>query len=197
MKNQTEKYLNLDDYRIYRNYINGNLNNKYISATMLENINYDYILNCFIDDVIKVKSMLDEYLSGTEIDYNKFDMLCDHLSPIYWSDAAYEDEGDGIINSLSVASLPDYKERHGRVKLSISEGYEEDEIFKLDLFFPNCDYLVLIAANNKNIDILQKYLSILNKKEINELLEQYYIIVKRCHNFDLSKDILKYIETCI
>ena len=51
-----------------------------------------YFINCFLDDCVSFKSMLNDYLSGNEIDYKQFDLICKHLKPAFWSDAVFIDE---------------------------------------------------------------------------------------------------------
>ena len=46
-------------YRTYKEYIMGSINNKWLSTSLLDNNNYEEILNCFINDVIRVEEMLD------------------------------------------------------------------------------------------------------------------------------------------
>ena len=194
---KSDKLPSYDEYRVYKNSLGGEFVNTYFMQSILDNPNYDCILNCFINDVNSVKSMLEDYLNGNEIDLNKFDMLCDNLHPTYWSDAAYEDEGDGIIGTLNASNLEDYKERYNRVKMSMEEDLDEEDYFKLDLFFPNADYLALTVADNKSMDIFKRYVYILNENELKDLEKHYYIMAEHEPSFDKSKKILKYIEKCI
>lgn len=186
-----------DQFRVYKNYIEGSNGNNYIISTVLDNPYYDCILSCFIEDVITVKSMLEDYLNGKEIDLEKFDMLCDNLTPTYWSDPAYEDEGDGIIGSLNSSSLEDYKERNDRVKMSMEEDLDEEDYFKLDLFFPCLDYLALTVGDKKSMEIFKRYVHILDKGELKILEEHYYTMLEHEPEFDKSKKILKYIVKII
>lgn len=194
---KSDKLPKEDKYRIYKNYITGEYVNKCIASSVLENPNYECILNCFIDDVIDVKSMLDDYLNGNTIDLERFDMLCAYLSPTYWSDAAYLDEGDGIIGSLDSSSLEDYKERNERVKMSKEEDLDEEDRFHLDLYFPNLDYLALTVADKKSMDIFKRYVFILDECGLKELEKHYHIMLEHEPEFDKSKKILKYIEKSI
>ena len=197
LKCESDKIPSNDEYRVYKTYIYSEHGNKYINSLILDNSNYDYIFNCFIDDVITVKSMLEKYLNGVEIDLVKFDMLCDNLFPTYWSDAAYEDEADGIICSLNSSSLNDYKERHKRVKMSMEEDLDEEDFFKLELLFPNADFLALTVASYKDFHIFKRYINILDQSKLKELEKSYNKMLESNPNFDTNKRISNYIEKCI
>ena len=193
MKCKSERLVDHTHYRTYSDYIIGQHDNQWFAEDILEDQNHKYILNCYIDDCFRLKSLVKDYLKGVEIDINEFNMLCENIHPCYISDAVYYYElTDMIINYLCLQTLPDYKMR----KEFFDELVKEDEEFAInkehEIYIPSANSLVLHLAIN-DFNVLKKYILLLNKTEKKILMENY---ISKCideKDYDNNKRIAKFL----
>lgn len=193
IKCKSNRLVDYTHYRTYSDYIVGHYDNQYFSKTILDDQNRKFILNCYIDDCFRLKSLVNDYLNGIEINIDEFDILCENINPSYVSDAVFFDEfTDLIIDYLCSPTLPDYKMR----KEYYDELVENDPEFATnkehEIYIPSANYLVLYEASD-DISILKKYILLLNKTEKKVLMENY---ISKCMfepDYDKNKRIAKFL----
>lgn len=190
IKCKSEKLVDNSSYRTYDEYMIGDEFGLYITESVLTANNYEYILNCFLDDCILFKSMLKDYLNGIEIDYEKFDLICKHLKPSYWSDAVFLDEyTDVAVGFFSSSVLEEYKLRTSLYNELVEDDPEYANDHSHDVWLPRADYFVLHVAKT-NLNVVKRFLCILNEVEKSNFLEVYFDYYMKQTNFDLNKKIL-------
>lgn len=178
-------------YRTYDEYMIGDEFGMSITESILTANNYEYILNCFLDDCVSFKTMLEDYLNGTSIDLEEFDVICKHLKPQFCSDAVFIDELTEIaVGFFDASMLEEYKLR---TEL-FNELAEDDPEYTINHFhhvwLPRADYIMLHVAKT-NLDFVKRFLFVLNENEKNNFLEAYFDYYMRETNFDINKKILK------
>ena len=178
-------------YRTYDEYMIGDELGMSITESILTANNYEYILNCFLDDCVSFKTMLEDYLNGTLIDLEKFDVICKHLKPQFYSDAVFIDEvTETAFGFFAASMLEEYKLR---TEL-FNELAEDDPEYTINnshqVWLPHADYIVLHVAKT-NLDFVKRFLLVLNEDEKNNFLESYFNYYMREINFDINKKILK------
>lgn len=178
-------------YRTYDEYMIGDELGMSITELILTANNYEYILNCFLDDCVSFKTMLEDYLNGTLIDLEKFDVICKHLKPQFYSDAVFIDEcTETAFGFFDARMLEEYKLR---TEL-FNELAEDDPEYTINHFhqvcLPHADNIVLHVAKT-NLDFVKRFLLVLNEDEKNNFLESYFNYYMREINFDINKKILK------
>ena len=178
-------------YRTYDEYMIGDELGMSITESILTANNYEYILNCFLDDCISFKTMLEDYLNGTLIDLEKFDVICKHLKPQFYSDAVFIDEvTETAFGFFAASMLEEYKLR---TEL-FNELAEDDPEYTINnshqVWLPHADYIVLHVAKT-NLDFVKRFLLVLNEDEKNNFLKSYFNYYMREINFDINKKILK------
>ena len=193
IKCKSNRLVDYTHYRTYRDYIVGQYDNQYFSKTILDDQNYKFVLNCYIDDCFRLKSLVNDYLNGIEIDMDEFDMLCENINPSYVSDAVFFDEfTDSVIDYLYSPTLPDYKMR----KEYYDELVENDPEFSInkehEVYIPSANSLVLFEAS-EDISILKKYILLLNKTEKKILMEHYVSKCMHEPDYDKNKRIAKFL----
>ena len=134
-------------YRTYDQHMIGDEFGLYITESVLTANNYEYILDCFLDDCISFKSMLEDYLNGIEIDLEEFDVICKHLKPQYWSDAVFIDEfTDAAVGFFDSSMLEEYKLRTELYNELVEDDPEYATTHSHDVWLPRADYFVLHVA---------------------------------------------------
>lgn len=187
---KSEKLVDNSSYRTYDEYMVGDELGLYITEYVLNANNYECILNCFLDDCVSFKSMLNDYLSGNEIDYKQFDLICKHLKPSYWSDAVFIDEfTETAIGFFNSSMLEEYKLRTQLYNELAEDDPEYVTNHSHDVWLPRADYFVLHVAKT-NIKVVKRFLFVLNETEKNKFLEVYFNYYMKQTNFDPNKKIL-------
>ena len=188
---RSEKLVDNSSYRTYDEHMIGDEFGLYITESVLTANNYEYILNCFLDDCVSFKTMLEDYLNGTPIDLEEFDVICKHLKPQYWSDAVFLDEfTDAAVGFFSSSMLEEYKLRTALYNELVEDDPEYATTHSHDVWLPRADYFVLHVAKT-NINVVKRYLFVLNETEKNNFLEIYFDYYMKETNFDVNKKILK------
>ncbi len=188
---RSEKLVDKFSYRTYNEHIYGDEFGSYVSESVLTVNNYEYVLNCFLDDCVLFKSMLKDYLNGMEIDYEKFDLVCKYLKPSYWSDVVFIDEHtDSAVGFFKSDMLEEYKLRTSLYNEFVKDDPEYVTNHFHDVWLPSADYFVLHVAKT-NPNVVKRYISVLNKIEKNKFLKTYFDYYMRETNFDNNKRILK------
>lgn len=188
---KSEKLVCDSAYRTYDQYMIGDEFGLYITESVLNANNYEYILNCFLDDCVLFKSMLEDYLNGIKIDYEKFDLICRHLKPSYWSDAIFIDElTESAVGFFNSRMLEEYKLRTSLYNELAEDDPEYVANHSHDVWLPRADYFVLHVAKT-NINVVNRFLCVLNDTEKNNFLETYFDYYMKQTNFDINKKILK------
>jgi len=191
IKCKSDKLVDYTSYRSYKEYIRGNLDNQYFIESILDTPNYEYILNCFLTDCIKLKSMITEYLNGIEIDIKEFNNLCNHIKPCYYSEVMLIDDiGDAILGYLDSNSLLEFKYRNEVYKERIDDDPEYKENCIHEIYVPSANY-ILLHISNKNVDPMKRYLRIINDTEKNKLMSDYLKYSINNKKFDKKRKIFK------
>ena len=190
---RSDKLVDSSLYRTYDEHMIGDEFGLYITESVLTANNYEYILDCFLDDCISFKSMLNNYLNGLEIDLEEFDLICKHLKPQYSSDAVFIDElTDVAVDFFSSSMLEEYKLRTELYNELVEDDPEYAFDHFHDVWLPRADYFVLHVAKT-NPYVVKRFLSVLNETEKNNFLEVYFNYYMKQVNFDINKKILKYL----
>lgn len=174
LKCKSDKLVDYQNYRTYKEYIIGDSLNRNLSEAILENPNYKYILNCYVNDCNRLRLMIDNYIIDEHIDNNELDMLCEHIKPVVISDVEYacDDFGGGAMYHLNSTNIEDYKDR---TELFI-DRVENDEDYALicthKILFPDASDVLLTIAE-EDIYILKKYILFIEECEINMLMRKY------------------------
>ena len=191
LKCKSSKLIDFQNYRIYNEYIIGDLMSFHINEDILKNPSYEYIMNCFVNDCNQLKNMIDNYVLGMNIDEKEFDMLCKHIQPVVISDVEYAfDDYGGVVYLLNSKTIIDYKDRTELFK----DRVENDNDYALSclhkIMFPNANKILLLIANN-NINILKKHVLFIDEHEIEMLMKEYLKIAVTNSNYDKKHAIFK------
>jgi ribosomal protein S25 len=174
LKCKSNKLVDYQNYRTYKDYIIGDSLNYQLSESILENPNFKYILNCYINDCNQLRLMIDNYILGNSIDFNELDMLCEHIKPIVISDVEYacDDFGGGAMYHLNSRNIEDYKDR---TELFI-DRVDNDDDYALTcehkILFPNIDDILLTIAD-EDINVLRKHILFIEESELTVLMRKY------------------------
>lgn len=200
LKCKSDKLVDYSKFRTYNNYLCSknvdefSLSEKRItfSRTVMEALNYENILNCYINDCLELKKMITLYLKGIKVDTDKFDLLCNNIKPFVISDIEFFDEVGGVGYYLNSSNIYDFKIRTEAYK----ERVEDDPDYALEcnhkIIFPDADYFALTVAT-ENLKVLEKYLLILDEKEKNSLMYSYLICIYNKGDFDKNNSIFKFL----
>lgn len=159
--------------RVYYRYKYGFLDKSYIGSDLLELPNVDKVLKTYLIDRSVLNKMISDYIDGVEIDKERFNFLCKALEPFVDSECF-----DSVVYHLESGTLPDYKMGIDVIK-EIKEEYEMDENIDVPfhkLFYPDINYVMLLAAE-RDIKLLNKYLSVADSRDVCLLL-QYYLNIR-------------------
>ena len=194
LKCKSDKVIDYSKYRVYKDYLYGSSDDLKFSGSILEDVNHENICNCYVDDLIEFKLMIDNFLNNKKVDLERFDMLSKHINPYFVStiDCLFDDYGGGVCYPLKSCFLEDFKMRMEYYEEFI-EGdseYEKGEIHKL--YYPFADFFVLYVARN-NINVLRKFMKILDKEEKNRLMHSYLIGCYHEKNYDKNNKLFKYL----
>lgn len=188
---KSEKLVSKSLYRTYDEHMVGDEFGLYIIESVLTASNYEYILDCFLDDCVSFKAMLEDYLKGNEINLEEFDLICKHLKPQYWSDAVFIDElTDAAVGFFSSSMLEEYKLRTALYNELVEDDPDYAKDHDHDVWLPRADYFVLHVSKT-NLNVVKRYLSVLNEIEKKKFLEVYFNYYMKETNFDVNKKILK------
>lgn len=190
---KSDKIVNYEKYRTYKHYFYNYRERVIISHRVVEALDCENILNCFIFDMLKFKKMLSAYLNGETIDLEKFDVLCLNLQPYFSTEIEIDEFGGGTYYYLDSSNLADYKYRCERYNELLEEDPEEALKITHKLALPNADDFVLHVAKT-NFDMLKKYVYILDEKEKNELMHCYLVWCYNNEKFDKKRRIFKYLN---
>ena len=122
---KSDKIVNYEKYRTYKHYFYSYHERVIISHRVVEALDCENILNCFIFDMLKFKKMLSAYLNGETIDLEKFDVLCLNLQPYFSTEIEIDEFGGGTYYYLDSSNLADYKYRCERYNELLEEDPEE------------------------------------------------------------------------
>ena len=186
------KLVNSEKYRTYKHYFYTELGNVIISHRVVEAVDYENILNCFIFDMLEFKKMLRAYLNKELIDLEKFDVLCLNLQPYFFSEIEIDELGGGTCYYLNSSYLADYKYRCERYDELLKEDPIEALKINHKLSLPNANDFVLFVATT-NFDMLKKYVFILDENEKSELMYRYLVSCYNNKKFDKKRRIFKYL----
>ncbi len=193
MKCKSNRLVDYTHYRTYSDYIVGQYDNQFFSQSILEDQNYKFILNCYIDDCFRLKSLVNDYLNDIEIDMDEFDMLCENINPSYVSDAVFFDEfTDFVVDYLYSPTLPDYKMRKEYYDELVEDDAEYSVNHEHEIYIPSANPLVLHIAG-EDFNVLKKYILLLNKTEKKILMEDYLSKCMHELDFDKNKRIAKFL----
>ena len=191
LKCKSDKLVDYNLYRSYTEYILGGITSSSIDTSITEAINYNYILNCFVDDCVKLKSMVRDYLNGNKINEDEFSLLCSSIRPYYWSDIVYLDElTDSIVDELNINTIRDFKDRTDIYNERIDDDPELEGTIVNEYYVPNANEVIL-NESLKDIDVLKKYINVLSDSEKNILLEHYLNKVLIDDKYDKKRKIFK------
>lgn len=183
-----------DSARIYYRYIcQVSAERRVISEELLELKNAEDVIKAYLDDRMFLQSMIDDYIAGLEIDKNRFDHLCKALMPLVISEIITDAEIS--ICNLSSDTLHDYKLGLDCIKEMEEGNAEGGSCDKTDIpfhkiFFPDAEYVILLNAE-KNIHLLENYLTIADETEKGSLLSCYVRICSENPNYDRKNRIIK------
>ena len=174
LKCKSDKLVDYQNYRIYKNYIFGDILNSHLIQEVLDNPNYKYILNCYVNDCNQLRLMIDNYILGVSINLNELDVLCEHIQPVVISDVEYacDDFGGGTMYYLNSSTIKDYKDR---TELFI-DRVENDSEYAMTcthkISYPDVNEILLTIAN-EDISILKKHVLFIEEYERNMLMKKY------------------------
>lgn len=192
LKCRCDKLVDYENYRTYNNYIVGDILNLKLSDDILEDSNCEYILNCYIYDYFSLKSMIDDYLFGLNVDMNEFDSLCKHIKPCVLSDVEYvfDDFGGGALYLLNSGNILDYKDRTELFMDRVENDPEYEFSCNHGVIFPDIND-ILLRKSVEDTSLLKKYLLIISEKECNALRKSYVKLVNENKDFDKDKKLFK------
>jgi transcriptional regulator with XRE-family HTH domain len=173
--------------RTYYLYTHGQFDRQYIGNEILELKNYDEVIKTYISDRIILDGMIKDYIEGHEIDTQRFDLLCKALMPVV--DTEFCDIGDSEVYYLSSYYLEQYKAGAEWLKESIEDDEVEEE-YSHEIIYPDINEPILLAAE-RNIELLKKYLLIIDEKEKSFLLKCYNELQLNNQDFDKKGKIKK------
>ena len=159
LKCKSDKLVDYSKFRTYSNYLCSknvdefSLSEKRLtfSRTVMEALNYENILNCYINDCLELKKMITLYLKGIKVDTDKFDLLCNNIKPFVISDIEFFDEAGGVGYYLNSSNVYDFKIRTEAYK----ENVEDDPDYavlswkapKGDVYRYNIYYMTNVDAD--------------------------------------------------
>lgn len=192
LKCKSNKLVDYQNYRTYKDYIIGDSLNLHLSEAILENPNYKYILNCYVNDCNQLRLMIDNYILGVSINPNELDVLCEHIQPVVISDVEYacDDFGGGAMYYLNSTNIEDYKDRTELFIDRVENDNEYANICTHKILFPNADDILLTIAD-EDINILKKHVLFIEECEVNMLMKKYLEHSISNSNFDKKHLIFK------
>lgn len=175
--------------RIYQRYFEEGspFLNRRIGLDILDLPNLDEVLQTYIFDRIEFNNLLNSYLDGSAIDLERFNILSDALQPVIISDFTE------YIEKLNAQTLPGYKcdiESIEEIAADYAEYGLEYERPEHDIYFPDINYVMLLAAEN-NASVLKNFLKIADEYEKKRLLSAYMEICAQVATFDKKNKIAK------
>ena len=191
LKCKSNKLVDYQNYRRYKEYIIGDLFNLHMSETLVNDLDSKYILNCYVNDCNQLRLIIDNYIDGMQIDENELDLLCENVQPVVVSDVeyAFDDFGGGACYLLNSKTILDYKDR---TELYI-DRIENDPDYKStthEIYFPNADKMILMLAE-EDISILKKHMFFLSDYERIILMKNYLDLAVSNRNYDKKYLIFK------
>ena len=200
LKCKSDKLVDYSKYRTYANYLYSKNTEPFVlprkhvtfSRNVMDALNYENILNCYISDCLDLKKMISLYLKGAKIDMEKFDLLCKNINPYVLSDIEFIDEYGGVAYYLNSGNIDDYKCRTEYYKELIEDDPDNALEYSHELFFPDADFFALTVAT-ENVKVLEKYLLILNEDEKNNLMYNYVICIYNQKDFDKNNQIFRFL----